>query len=363
MKKAARAVLSDVLQQFNAQAESQRAEAEAMRGEAIKLATQVVQSHGGQLLDAKAGEIDRELKAYRDDLRNVLTTNATRFGEIAQAIEVLTSGTDKLRQVLFNPSKRGKWGERLAEDILKWAGFIEGKNYRKQASIDDGGVPDYEFDMPPDRVLYMDSKFPFDQYAAHLAAEDDDVRKLAGERFIATLRGHIKKLAERGYATASTKNAIDYVLMFVPNESIYAFINELDPDLIDTALKEKVVLCSPLTLYAFLVVVRQASESFNAEKSVNKIMQYVSAFEKEWEKYTKAVGAVQKRFKSLSKGLDTIAVKGRRFNALGRYVTAIDDLRRESEIDELSPEALAALLPGDEGDDEEDDAVDEDDDA
>lgn len=64
MSRAARAVLSDVLQQLNAQAEAQRAQAETNRAEAIRLATQAVQSQGDQLLGARAGEIDRELKAY-----------------------------------------------------------------------------------------------------------------------------------------------------------------------------------------------------------------------------------------------------------------------------------------------------------
>lgn len=92
-------------------------------------------------------------------------------------------------------------------------------------------------------------------------------------------------------------------------------------------------------------------------------MQYVAAFETEWAEYTTAVGAVQKRLKSLLKALDASAVNGRRFNALGRHVTAIDDLRREAGIEELSPEALAALLPGDEGVDDDDDTIEEDDEA
>ena len=59
--------------------------------------------------------------------------------------------------------------------------------------------------------------------------------------------------------------------MFIPNEQVYAFINEHDRLLLDDALRNRVILCSPITLYAILAVIRQAVENFNLEKTTEQI--------------------------------------------------------------------------------------------
>ena len=63
--------------------------------------------------------------------------------------------------------------------MLRKAGFIEGINYEKQEIINGGGKPDYTFKMPPDRVLYMDVKFPLDKYAEYINAESDALKAQA----------------------------------------------------------------------------------------------------------------------------------------------------------------------------------------
>ena len=123
--------------------------------------------------------------------------------------------------------------------------------------------------------------------------------------------------------------------MFVPNESISAFVHEASPDLIDWALDKKVVLCSPLTLYAFLVVVRQASDSFHTEKTAVEIMQQIKKFENEFDKYTKAIEKVKKNFTALTESIGEISVGGTRHNKLSVPVRDIDNLRKRRGIPEL----------------------------
>jgi len=250
-------------------------------------------------------------------------------------VTALAKRTENLTDILSNSQKRGQWGERLAEDMLRAAGFLEGVNYEKQKQIDGGGRPDYRFDMPPDRVLFMDVKFPLDKYAEYISATDEGLRSLAKDAFIRAVRGHVDTLAKRDYIDKATENALDYVLMFVPNESISAFVHEASPDLIDWALDKKVVLCSPLTLYAFLVVVRQASDSFHTEKTAVEIMQQIKKFEKEFDKYTESVEKVKKNFTALTASIGEISVGGTRHNKLSVPVRDIDNLRKRRGIPEL----------------------------
>jgi DNA recombination protein RmuC len=252
-----------------------------------------------------------------------------------QAVSVLSKRTENLNDVLSSSQARGQWGERLAEDMLRKAGFIEGINYEKQEIINGGGKPDYTFKMPPDRVLYMDVKFPLDKYAEYVNAESDALKAQAKLAFLAAVKGHVDTLAKRDYVDKSNDNTIDYVLMFVPNESISGFVHEASPSLIDDALDRKVVLCSPLTLYAFLVVIRQAADSFHTEQTAATIMQRVNQFAKQFDEYTGAVDQVSKSFGKLQNEIDSIATGGTRFKKLNVPVREIEKLRKNQGIPEL----------------------------
>src|SRR3989442_690290 len=81
--------------------------------------------------------------------------------------------TRKLREALSSSKARGQGGERMAEDVLRLAGLLEGVNYRKQTTIDGAGRPDYTFLLPNGRVMHMDVKFPLDNYVRHLEAGSD----------------------------------------------------------------------------------------------------------------------------------------------------------------------------------------------
>jgi DNA recombination protein RmuC len=189
----------------------------------------------------------------------------------------------------------------------------------------------------------MDVKFPLDQYSQYIAAEDDAVRALAKKQFLDALHGHISTLAEREYIDTADNNTIDYVLMFVPNESISSFVHEADPQLIDTALEQKVVLCTPLTLYAFLVVIRQATDSFHTEQNAADIMRRINLFNKEWTKYTEAVESVEEQFKKMLGTIESINVDGTRFKKLNVQVREIEKIRKREGIAEVTADEAGAL--------------------
>ena len=339
--------LNDAVARLSAQAEQDRKEA-------IRLATESVTKSGQELLDTKAQVIDATLRGVSTDvtkrlnelnteLQNLRESSSRQYGSVEEAVSALAKRTDNLKDILSNSQKRGQWGERLAEDILRSAGFVEGKNYSKQQQIEGGGKPDYRFEMPPDRVLFMDVKFPLDQYSLYIAAEDDAVRAQAKKQFLDALHGHITALAKRDYLDKADNNTIDYVLMFVPNESISSFVHEADPELIDTALEQKVVLCTPLTLYAFLVVIRQATDSFHTEQNAADIMKRINLFNKEWSKYTEAVESVEDQFKKMIGTIESINVDGTRFKKLNVQVREIEKIRKREGIAEITADEAGAL--------------------
>jgi len=115
----------------------------------------------------------------------------------------------------------------------------------------------------------MDVKFPLDNYVKCLEAESDPERVRCRNDFLRDVRTKIKEVTTREYINTE-QNTVDYVLLFIPNEQIYAFIHEQDHSVLDEGMKNKVVFCSPITLFAILAVVRVAVDNFSLEQASNE---------------------------------------------------------------------------------------------
>jgi DNA recombination protein RmuC len=291
-------------------------------------------------LDSKKGLIDQQLVSMNGELgkvsdlvRELEHDRRKAFGELTnelqrqhEGLNALSEHTHQLREALANSRARGQWGERMAEDVLQLAGFLEGINYRKQTSIAGAGRPDYTFLLPRGLVMHMDVKFPLDNYLRFLEAENDVDRARFRDQFLRDVRGRVKELTTRGYLDA-TDETVDCLLLFIPNEQVYAFVQENDRAAIDDAMKHKIVLCSPLTLYAVLAVVRQAVDNFRLERTSNEILALLREFSLQWEKYAGQLDRVQQRFDGVAK--EYSALMTTRHRALQRPLDKIDSLRLE----------------------------------
>lgn len=295
-------------------------------------------------LSAKKDVIDTRLDEVRLEMRGELhrlsqlvtelgTSSAQRFGEVDQSLrshaEVaghLAESTRALREALANPQARGQWGERMAEDVLRLAGFVEHVNYRKQTQMSGAsGRPDYTFDLPKGHVLYMDVKFPMAAYLRYLEVGTGAEREAHLKAFLRDVRARVKELAKREYAQAGDRPSVDYVLMFLPNEQLTGFIHEHDPALLDEAMGQRVVMCSPLTLFAFLGVIRQAFDNFVIEQTSDEILQLLGKFGQQWQKYTESAERVKKRFDAVQNEFDQLV--GVRRRQLERPLAQLEDLR------------------------------------
>jgi DNA recombination protein RmuC len=285
----------------------------------------------GPAVDEQLGSMTAELGRVGELVRSLDQDRARTFGELSnelrrqhEGLNDLTEHTRQLREILASSRVRGQWGERMAEDVLRLAGFLEGVNYRKQATIAGAGRPDFTFLLPNDLVLHMDVKFPLDNYVRYLEATNDIERVGYRDQFLRDVRDRVKELTTRGYLDEGTRT-VDCLLLFIPNESVYAFVQEHASELLDHALRDKIVLCSPLTLYAVLAVVRQAVDNFRLERTSNEILALLGEFSRQWEKYSVQLDRVQQRFESVAK--EYAALMTTRHRALQRPLDKIDALR------------------------------------
>ncbi len=204
----------------------------------------------------------------------------TRLAEVAATSARLADTTQSLRRALANPAARGQWGERMADDVLRAAGLVEGISYRKQSATSAGTIPDFTFLLPGGRVLHMDVKFPIDNYLRYLEATTDPERDRFRVAFVRDVRARVRELSGRVYIDPD--ETLDEVLLFIPNEAVYAFVHTHDHDLVEVALAQKVVLCSPTTLFSVLAVIRQAVEQTQLQRTSDEILRCLASFETQW---------------------------------------------------------------------------------
>jgi DNA recombination protein RmuC len=318
------------------------------------------------VIDTRLDQVQAELRAQMERLGQLVgqlgQRNAEQFGKVDESIrtqaevtQALSASTQSLREALANPKARGQWGERMAEDVLRLAGFIEHVNYEKQTAVEGTrALPDYTFTMPKGQALYMDVKFPLSAYLRFIEAGTDAERQAHRDAFLRDVRARVRELAQRDYASVGDRPAVDYVLLFLPNESIAGFIYESDPGLVEHALGQKVVLCSPLTLFAFLGVIRQAFDNFVVEQTSDEILMLLGTFGQQWEKYAQSLESVERKFSAVHKELEHLG--GPRRRMLEKPLLQLDELRRKRglEIDTTfepaSAEAEVLELGGFRGD-------------
>jgi len=300
---------------------------------------------GSQELNGKKALIDETLGSMKKELQQVQTLvrefekdRENKFGELTRQLQITSEQTMKLHQTanqlhsaLAGTGSRGQWGERMAEDVLRLAGFIEGVNYLKQKTLAEAATrPDYTFILPKGLKLNMDVKFPLNNYLKFLESKSENDQQHHRTLFLRDVRQRVKEVTGRSYINPAD-NTVDYVLVFIPNEQVYAFIHENDQLLLDEALRQKVILCSPVTLYAVLAVIRQAVDNFNLEKTAAQILSLLGAFNKQWSLFMQSFDKLGNKIEETQKEYQRLTTT--RKNQLDKQLNKIDDLRQQRKFE------------------------------
>ncbi|HMA53863.1 MAG TPA: DNA recombination protein RmuC, partial [Acidobacteriota bacterium] len=339
----------------------------ASTGELLKLAKENLDGRvhlGEKDLEAKKLLIDQNLATMKGDLHKMQelvsrfeSERARQYVELdgqlraaAKETSRLQDTADHLRQALVSTKARGQWGERMAEDVLRLAGFVEGVNYIRQKVLDMAASrPDYTFWLPQGLKVNMDVKFPLNSYLRYLECENDVARETHKTQFLRDVRTRIKEVTTRDYINPEEKT-LDYVLVFIPNEQVYAFINENDPEIMDEALKAKVILCSPFSLFAILAIIRQSLDNFSMEKTAAEILGLVKSFKKEWEKFTESMAKMGEKLDGARDEYRKMTTT--RHDKLDKSIHKIEDLQRLKGIEEAPALSEAETIALEAGDDE-----------
>jgi len=318
----------------------------------LSLASETLARHtssGIQELEKRKSLIDQTLETMRQNLEKVQEVISSmekerkqQFGQIETQLKLATEQTSRLqettsqlKQALAGSGVRGRWGERMAEDVLRLAGFIEGINYQKQKKLEEASTkPDYTFFLPQGLRINMDVKFPLDNYLRYLEARTEMEREQYRKSFLRDVRERIKSVTSRDYISPEN-NTVDYALIFIPNEQVYAFINEQDRSILDEALSQKIIVCSPLTLYAILAVIRQAVDNFNLEQTAAHILNVLGTFARQWESFVKVMEKMGQKIEEAHKEFQTLTTTRRQM--LEKSLRQIEEIRQQKKMEAIAP--------------------------
>lgn len=291
------------------------------------------------LIDAELQRVGATLEQVTSVVQRLERDRAEQLGQVTQQLRgvaqvhgELQATTGALREALSSSQARGQWGERMAEDVLRAAGFKHGVNYVTQHTLPSGVRPDVTFLLPGDLQLHMDVKFPLANYLAMLECAGDADREACRKAFLRDVRARVKELSTRGYVDRAA-GTVDCVLLFLPNEQVYGYVHEQDPGLLDEALRQDVVLCSPTTLFAVLAVIRQSCDTVALQRTSDEILGLLAGFSDQWSRYTHEVDKLGRQLETVSRTFEQ--VNGTRRRQLERQLDQVEVVREERGVDAL----------------------------
>jgi DNA recombination protein RmuC len=201
--------------------------------------------------------LKQQLESYQKRLQQSEAAQSSTLGEVKKQLELLSVQSQSLanetlqfRMVLTSNQARGRWGEETLRRVVEAAGMSAHCDFSPQAKEGES-KPDLVVRLPGDRFIIVDAKVPDLDFLNALESADPVKRAESLAAHAAKLKGTIKALADRDYPR-QFPNALDYVVLFVPAESLFSAALEGDRDLIVWAADKRILLATPASLIALL---------------------------------------------------------------------------------------------------------------
>lgn len=250
-----------------------RANADEFSG---KVGTQLT-SHADRIgllksaLESNIEKMDVHVRALEEKRVGAYTSLTETVTSLKTACHDILAATLELNTALKVGPGRGRWGEIQLRKVVEMAGMVEHVSFDEQPAGDDG-KPDMVVRLPKEGNISIDSKFLAKSYFEATQAADAETRKLKLDEHSQSLRQTIKELSQKTY-WEQFQPSPEIVIMFIPLEACLMAAYENDPDIIEFALTQKVILASPITLLGFLKSIAFGWQQFKFSNEARKILE------------------------------------------------------------------------------------------
>jgi DNA recombination protein RmuC len=295
--------------------------------------------------------LKQQLETYQKNLQQSSAQQSSTLGEVKKQLELLSqqsaslaNETQQFRLVLHSNQARGKWGEETLRRVVEAAGMSAHCDFTEQTTAGDNR-PDLIVKLPGERVIIVDAKVPDFDFLNALESADDTKRAEALAAHAAKLKATIKALGEKNYP-GQFSNALDYVVLFLPAESLFSAALEGDHDLIVWAAEKRILLATPASLIALLRSVsvswQQHKQTENAQKiaeAARELFARVCVFTEHFEKIREGLSKANEAFNRAASSYQS------RIRPAGEKLTELGGTAPEKELADIQPLDSTLRLP------------------
>ena len=276
-------------------------------------------------------------------MKNTASLEA-QIKSMAEQTMKIDESANRLTNVLKGGNQvQGQWGEKILTDILDAQGYKLGVDYDVQQTLTDSRgntvqndetgrrmKPDVIVHYPNDEDVVIDAKMSIEAYYQYVNTTDETQRKIYADQLVKSIRAQMAGLAKKDYSSyvKSPRRAIDFVVMFVPNEGALQLALATDPKLWGEAFDKQVFITSQQNLMAMLKIIqmawRQYAQNENQQRVyelADELLKRVGHFMQLFENIRKDMDALDKHyedaFKKVFDGRQSIVQKANELKSLG----------------------------------------------
>ena len=314
--------------------------------------------------------ITESLKQVDQQVRDLEKSRAEAYGSLTAQVaslldtqKVLQAETGNLVKALREPQARGRWGEMQLHRVIEMAGMLEYcGDFEEQVTVtnDDRRYrPDVVVRLPGEKHIVIDAKAPLTAYLAAMEAQDETTRQARLADHARQIRQHIDQLSAKAY-WAQFQPTPEFVVLFLPGEVFFRAAMDVDAELIEYGVSQKVIVASPTTLIALLKAV---AYGWNQKNLAERAREISESGRQVYERLCKMAGHIEDVGKKLGGAVKSYnemlgSLERRVFPAARRLSDLDRSLSSEllPELEQLSPtpreleapdweEAVAGTLP------------------
>ena len=293
-----------------------------------------------QALDKKVDDkLEQGFKGTSESMAQVRERLST-ITKAQEQIEGLGKEVVSLKGILEGNQTRGQYGEYQLKMVLNnvfgdTIGCYEEQYTMKKVKDGDDVRADAVVFMPePNKMIAIDSKFPFQDYKRLFDAETPEEKEALKSQFAAAVKKHITTIKDKYIIPGKTAQE---ALMFIPNDGVFAYIHHELQEAVDYSRKQKVILTSPSTLSPILVTINmvriEAERAKNAAvitKQLNDLGKQFEMFERDWESLSTQLERATKFREKLDSRVSKITT---RFDTIS--AADVKEIEADSGVDEI----------------------------